>query len=251
MAVCTIAVAGKGGTGKTTICGMLIDWLCKQGKGPVLAVDADANSNLNEVLGVEIEETLGDIREDIAESGIAAEPKIPSGWSKQDYMDFRFNNALMDKDLTLHVPADWVCNELEIDSVSATVSVSGIHATTLDLVNVSGNCTYTGCTASELDAETVSGKIHYSGSLQELDFNTVSADCSVSLETAPQKVNLESVSGDMELTLPNGCGYQLDLDTTSGDFTCSYSNDSYSYGYLGCKITADAVSGDVTVYQNN
>ena len=51
----TIAVAGKGGTGKTTLTGLLIDYLCRQGKGPILAVDADANSNLNEVLGVEVE----------------------------------------------------------------------------------------------------------------------------------------------------------------------------------------------------
>ena len=54
----TIALAGKGGVGKTTICGMLVEYLCQKKNGPVLAVDADANSNLNEVLGVEIESTL-------------------------------------------------------------------------------------------------------------------------------------------------------------------------------------------------
>ena len=52
-----IAVAGKGGVGKTTLCGLLIQYLCEKGKGPILAVDADANSNLNEVLGVEVETT--------------------------------------------------------------------------------------------------------------------------------------------------------------------------------------------------
>ena len=66
MATHTIAVAGKGGVGKTTTCGMIIDYLCKEKKGPILVVDADANSNLNEVLGVEVETTLGDIREDMA-----------------------------------------------------------------------------------------------------------------------------------------------------------------------------------------
>ena len=65
----TIAVAGKGGVGKTTTCGMIIDYLCKAGKGPLLVVDADANSNLNEVLGVEVETTLGDIREEMARDG--------------------------------------------------------------------------------------------------------------------------------------------------------------------------------------
>ena len=54
-----IAVAGKGGVGKTTLCGLLIQYLCEKGKTPVLAVDADANSNLNEVLGVEVEMRLG------------------------------------------------------------------------------------------------------------------------------------------------------------------------------------------------
>ena len=50
-----IAIAGKGGVGKTTLCGMLIQYLGDRKKGPVLAVDADANSNLNEVLGVEVD----------------------------------------------------------------------------------------------------------------------------------------------------------------------------------------------------
>ena len=43
----TIAVAGKGGVGKTTVCGMMIDYLIKEKKTPLLVVDADANSNLN------------------------------------------------------------------------------------------------------------------------------------------------------------------------------------------------------------
>lgn len=53
-----IAVSGKGGVGKTTLCGLLIQYLCENRKHPVLAVDADANANLNEVLGVEPEITL-------------------------------------------------------------------------------------------------------------------------------------------------------------------------------------------------
>jgi len=93
-----IAVAGKGGTGKTTFCGMLIDWLAKNGKTPILAVDADANSNLNEVLGVEVETTLGDIRELVAGADMAKENPIPVGMSKQDYMDHKFQTALVEED---------------------------------------------------------------------------------------------------------------------------------------------------------
>ena len=64
----TIAVAGKGGVGKTTTCGMIIDYLCRKRRGPVLVVDADANSNLNEVLGVDVDTSLGQIREEMAQA---------------------------------------------------------------------------------------------------------------------------------------------------------------------------------------
>ena len=93
-----IAVAGKGGVGKTTLCGMLIQYLCEQGKGPILAVDADANSNLNEVLGVEVETTLGDVREEIAQAEIVKESPIPKGMSKADYAEMRFEDALTEED---------------------------------------------------------------------------------------------------------------------------------------------------------
>ena len=78
----TIAVAGKGGTGKTTLCGILINYLCAHGLTPVLAVDADANDNLNEVLGVEVEKTLGEIREVVAQAERDENSPIPTGMSK-------------------------------------------------------------------------------------------------------------------------------------------------------------------------
>ena len=92
----TIAVAGKGGVGKTTTCGMIIDYLCKKRQGPVLVVDADANSNLNEVLGVEVETSLGQIREEMAQAELKG--TIPRGMTKADYAEFKFNSALIEDD---------------------------------------------------------------------------------------------------------------------------------------------------------
>ena len=92
----TIAVAGKGGVGKTTTCGMIVDYLCKKGQGPVLVVDADANSNLNEVLGVEVETSLGAIREEMAQAELKG--GIPSGMTKADYAEFKFNSAIVEED---------------------------------------------------------------------------------------------------------------------------------------------------------
>jgi CO dehydrogenase maturation factor len=94
----SIALAGKGGVGKTTVCGLFVNYLVEAGKGPILAVDADPNSNLNEVLGVQTDTTLGDIREEIAKAEFAEKNPIPTGMSKQEYANFRFGAALTEMD---------------------------------------------------------------------------------------------------------------------------------------------------------
>jgi CO dehydrogenase maturation factor len=83
----TIAVSGKGGTGKTTLAGMAIRYLIEQGKGPVLAVDADANSNLNEVLGVDVRSTIGDAREIMKKD-------VPTGMTKDVWFEYKVQEAL-------------------------------------------------------------------------------------------------------------------------------------------------------------
>jgi CO dehydrogenase maturation factor len=83
----TIAVSGKGGTGKTTLAGMIIRYLLDKGKGPVLAVDADANSNLNEVLGVDIRATIGQAREVMKED-------VPTGMTKDIWFEYKVQEAL-------------------------------------------------------------------------------------------------------------------------------------------------------------
>lgn len=93
-----IAVAGKGGVGKTTLSGMLIQRLCEMGKKPVLAVDADANANLNEVLGVEVEMTLGDVREEVLRAETSAVNPIPKGMTKADYTEIMFQRCIAEDD---------------------------------------------------------------------------------------------------------------------------------------------------------
>ena len=61
----SVALAGKGGTGKTTLAGMLIKYLVMKEKTPILAVDADCNANLNEVLGLRVSDTIGSAREEM------------------------------------------------------------------------------------------------------------------------------------------------------------------------------------------
>jgi len=83
----TIAVSGKGGTGKTTLAGMIMRFLLDKGKGPILAVDADSNSNLNEVLGVEIRSTIGEAREMMKKD-------VPVGMTKDIWIEYKVQEAL-------------------------------------------------------------------------------------------------------------------------------------------------------------
>ncbi len=89
-----IAVSGKGGTGKTTLAGLLIANLLRQGKKPVLAIDADANATLHETLGVVPETTIGDLRETTRKNI----DLIPTGVPKETYLELKVQEAVTEGD---------------------------------------------------------------------------------------------------------------------------------------------------------
>ncbi|MBX7235826.1 MAG: AAA family ATPase [Caldilineales bacterium] len=97
----TIALAGKGGVGKTTLAGLIVRYLAESQPDPILAIDADPSSNLNMVLGLELGWTVGDIREDLLSqvkqsltAGGAAMGSLPGGRTKRDYLDYEVRNAV-------------------------------------------------------------------------------------------------------------------------------------------------------------
>jgi CO dehydrogenase maturation factor len=91
----TIAIAGKGGTGKTTIAALLVRYLKEHKPGAsILAIDADPASNLNAALGLPLAETVGDIREDTASR--VSTGRMEVGIAKQDYLDLAINQALVE-----------------------------------------------------------------------------------------------------------------------------------------------------------
>ena len=91
----SIAVAGKGGTGKTSLCGLTIRYLTEKRNGAVLAVDADANANLNEVLGVKVHATVGAMRETSLETVKSTAPR-PGGMSMEQLFDYQIQQAIIE-----------------------------------------------------------------------------------------------------------------------------------------------------------
>ena len=88
----TIAIAGKGGSGKTTISALLIELLSQ--KGAVLAIDADPATNLNLALGLPLNDTVGKVREQMAKA--VKERTLEPGVAKQDYLDIKIAEALVE-----------------------------------------------------------------------------------------------------------------------------------------------------------
>ncbi len=86
-----IAVAGKGGTGKTTLTGMIIRYLVSNKLGRILAVDADTNSNLNEVLGIEVKETIGGTREKMKND-------VPVGMTRESFVEYKIQESVNESD---------------------------------------------------------------------------------------------------------------------------------------------------------
>jgi CO dehydrogenase maturation factor len=87
----SIGLAGKGGTGKTTIAGLLVRYLVEKEKTPVLAVDADSNANFNEVLGLEVKDTLGDAREEMKKG-------VSTGMTKDVFMEMKLEQAVVESE---------------------------------------------------------------------------------------------------------------------------------------------------------
>ncbi len=87
-----IAVAGKGGTGKTTVASLVIRYLIKNEMTPVLAVDADPNANLGDSLGLKVDKTVGGVLADFQKEKIT----IPPGMTKEAYLNFKLNEVIVE-----------------------------------------------------------------------------------------------------------------------------------------------------------
>ena len=89
-----IAMAGKGGTGKTTLSALIIRYLRSNGHGPILAVDADPSSNLADALGLPVKQSLGTAREDFFET----KGKLPPGMTKETFLEMKLHEILVESE---------------------------------------------------------------------------------------------------------------------------------------------------------
>lgn len=159
------------------------------------------------------------------------------------------------KTLTVKIPSN-VAEGLKAvtsDSVSAEVTITGISASDkIEIDTVSGGANLKNIKTEKLDIDTVSGSIKATGEFTELESDSVSGDVSVSSATPLKKLDCDSTSGNIRLTIPKNSGFTLKADTVSGDISCGLPTVSESKNRRVCgdgsaDFETDTVSGDLII----
>lgn len=228
---------------------------------------SEGNVNAAEIRNLQIEWVDGNINIETAdtdtisfrESGYADDNNLMVWQQSGDTLTIRFSRETIirgfvyipSKDLDIIIPEDWVCEELEIETVSGSVTVDGIQADEISFDCVSAHSDFIDCTAREVSMTTVSGDLFFSGSLDSLYCEGVSAKCEAELLNTPREIDMEGISGNLILTLPADAGFTASIDSVSGSISTEFDTVSRGGQHIcgdgSCFIEAETVSGNVII----
>lgn len=140
------------------------------------------------------------------------------------------------KDLTITVPQNWTCQDLEINGAALEINVSGLNAKSVEL---NGAAT----------------KLNYSGSVHELECDGAAAQVKLNCASAPDSVSIDGAACKLELTLPADSGFSVETEGVAVDFnsdaSCTFSDNTYTYGDGSCKVRIAGLGCSVTVNHSN
>lgn len=159
--------------------------------------------------------------------------------------------SISSKDLTVTVPRDWICKDLSLEVASADVTIDSLIARRVDVDTASGDYQFLSCSIGDLDIDTASGSIQFDGTLDTLDCDAASGRFTGVFSNTPECIEMDSASGDLDITLPAETGFRVNMDALSGsfhsDFTYNVNNNSYVYGDGRCEIDFDGASGSIRI----
>lgn len=202
------------------------------------------------------------VEEMVSDNGYDAHPMVvtdDSGILKIRYADKAWMNAIdpPQKALTVYLPREVAENltEVSFSSVSADFDVDPLTVREkFAFSSVSGDLKTDAITAENVNAEvsTVSGKIELDGSFLRVTGESTSGKIEVKLRNCPEKLNIVTVGGDVELELPDSTNFWLGYDTVSGEIDCEVpvqrDGEHYYRGLsMGCDISISTTSGDLKI----
>lgn len=156
-----------------------------------------------------------------------------------------------DKRLTVHVPQDWIADEIEISAVSANITVDLPEVRETEIESVSGDISIRYERSGEISLTTVSGQTAFEGICNDLECSSVSGECNVKLLGSAKEIRMNSISGGLEIVLDGQSGFTAQLDSVSGsissDFPTSITGQAHTYGDGSIRIEAETVSGGIRI----
>jgi DUF4097 and DUF4098 domain-containing protein YvlB len=188
---------------------------------------------------------------------------------------FSFDANMPSKTLTMEVPASLIglLENVEIDTVSANIDLSGVFGAKTELSTVSGGircadianadlklsstsgtiiCENT--TATELDIDNISGSVRIEGEFEKIDVDTVSGSVRIAVATAPKSIEVDGVSGSITVALPENADFTARLDSVSGSISCAFpgtlGSNRVVVGDGSANYRFNTVSGSVNIEKN-
>lgn len=198
----------------------------------------------------------------ISESPVEDEDDLMNITHKGDALTIQFTNdnhtfiginlgKEFSKNLLIHVPADWICDELQIEVASATVTLDCMTIGEVDFDGASGTCDFQNCTVTDLDMDTASGDVSFYGELTRLDFDAASASFTGTFLNCPEEIEIDGMSGDLNLALPEKSGFTVTMDGLSSNFRSEFGyeqrNGAFVSGDGRCRIDVSGLSCDVYI----
>lgn len=179
---------------------------------------------------------------------------VDGGTLKIHYTKYRNNNLTwlnnLSKSLTVEVPVDYL-SELEIDTVSSDIKIYDLTLDKLEVNTVSAMLETGNVTAGTVDYATVSGDVNLDGRFTAIDGEGVSARLNITSSICPVSIDVESVSGNITLNIPENEGFQASRRRGSAsinsDFETVMQNDSLIYKNGGADFNVDTLSGTVRI----
>ena len=210
---------------------------------------------------------------------------------KDELMRYRVNNARLEihprkssvfmglrgtpsKDLTVKVPASMVenlnkitvsvasanvqindlkiGNVLSIDSASGATTLKNVSAKAVNFDNVSGEIKAENIVTESVACDNVSGNVNLKGEIGAISFDSVSGDLSLESSVMLREAESDTVSGNVNLVIPENTGFELDFDSVSGKVSSDFGitlvdENEYNYGSGEAEFSFDSVSGDLNI----
>lgn len=158
-----------------------------------------------------------------------------------------------EKDLFISVPIGWQCRELEIDAASTDIVISDLTIEEVEIDTASGNSKFADCNVDSLEMSSASGDLDFTGTLREMKFSGAFADAMLLLYNVPKSISMDSMSGNLDLTLPEDCSFTVSKDLLSGSFETDFEVDrddghiSHRSSSSECKIDVDGMIAGIRI----